>query len=181
MSTASSSSDEHESSGEDEGSEADARSADVDMDMDNGIEMDTGNNNDTPFSIDPDPNYLPDYRRRSPSPYNYENADDSDDDGDQIADLPPPTLDDDDFHPFPSKVIFLVHSIAFNSRCSLSVAQVKLILLLLRWLGFNDAPSYDKYKQGVSSAMKATSATKERVTDMVGREYHRFSITKITE
>ncbi|KAK0520236.1 hypothetical protein OC842_007165 [Tilletia horrida] len=88
-------------------------------------------------------------------------------------------LADGDFKPFPSRVVFLVHIIASNPRNPLSVPQIKLILQLLKWLGFSDTPSYDKYRKGVQEATKTIIRGEERVHELRGREDHMFCKTSI--
>ncbi|CAD6892274.1 unnamed protein product [Tilletia caries] len=102
---------------------------------------------------------------------------DTEDDADITIDLP--TLAEGDFHPFPSRTIFLLHYIASNPRNPLSRPQIKLILQLLGCLGFKDTPSYYKYQAGVDQAQNTTVKKQERVVEVVGQEGHLFCVTKI--
>ncbi|KAK0531475.1 hypothetical protein OC842_003617 [Tilletia horrida] len=109
-----------------------------------------------------------------------EDDDESINDAELLEDLPSlQTLADGDFHPFPSRVIFLLHAVASNPRNPLSVTQIRLILQLLKWLGFSDAPSYDKYRKGVQEATSMLSNGAERITEVQGCEEHDFCTTSI--
>ncbi|KAK0541490.1 hypothetical protein OC835_000139 [Tilletia horrida] len=109
-----------------------------------------------------------------------EDDDESINDAELLEDLPSlQTLADGDFHPFPSRVIFLLHAVASNPRNPLSVTQIRLILQLLKWLGFSDAPSYDKYRKGVQEATSKLSNGAERITEVQGCEEHDFCTTSI--
>ncbi|KAE8211636.1 hypothetical protein CF319_g9326 [Tilletia indica] len=88
-------------------------------------------------------------------------------------------LGDADFHPFPSRLIFLVHAIASNPRCPMSIPQVRLILQLLKWLGLRQIPSHYAYKRGVDKATRSITADKERTFEVEGREGHQFVTTSI--
>ncbi|KAL9937949.1 hypothetical protein V8E36_003494 [Tilletia maclaganii] len=86
---------------------------------------------------------------------------------------------DQDFAPFPSRLIFLLHTIASNPRCPMSVEQVKLILMLLKWLGYKETPSYSKYRRDVESACQLLGSGTQHSREVVGREGHRYVVTSI--
>ncbi|KAK0518134.1 hypothetical protein OC842_007886, partial [Tilletia horrida] len=99
-----------------------------------------------------------------------------------LEDLPQfADLGDAEFHPYPSRLVFLLHTIASNPRNPLSVAQIQLVLQLLRWLGYHEAPSYDKYRAGVQEAMRNISKASERAEEVQGREGHKFCFTSISQ
>ncbi|KAL9932999.1 hypothetical protein V8E36_008254 [Tilletia maclaganii] len=87
---------------------------------------------------------------------------------------------DQDFHPFSSRLIFLLHTIASNPRSPMSVQQIQLVLLLIRWLGYKETPSYGKYKRSVEEARDIMAGKKQRTTEVQGREGHHFVVASIT-
>ncbi|KAK0525234.1 hypothetical protein OC842_005565, partial [Tilletia horrida] len=84
-----------------------------------------------------------------------------------------------DFHPFPSRKIFLIHTIASNPRCPLSREQIKLILLLLKWVGVQDIPSYYAYQKAVKLAETNIAGSAPRTKDVVGQEGHHFVVGSV--
>ncbi|KAL9937812.1 hypothetical protein V8E36_003357 [Tilletia maclaganii] len=87
---------------------------------------------------------------------------------------------DQDFHPFSSRLIFLLHTIASNPRSPMSVQPIQLVLLLIRWLGYKETPSYGKYKRSVEEARDIMAGKKQRTTEVQGREGHHFVVASIT-
>ncbi|KAE8218784.1 hypothetical protein CF319_g7403 [Tilletia indica] len=104
-------------------------------------------------------------------------------DGDDSETFEPPDFDESlaegDFHPFPSRLVFLLHLISSSPRCQMSVPQIKLVLQLLRWIGFKDTPSYYAYQKGVNAAIQAIGSGTERMEEVEGREGHHFVATSI--
>ncbi|KAK0533806.1 hypothetical protein OC835_002891 [Tilletia horrida] len=105
---------------------------------------------------------------------------DGDDDDTQDAFPTGKPANDQDYRPFPSRLVFLLYTIASNPRSPMSRKQIKLILLLLRWIGVKDTPSYSSYQKAVKLAQEALGGDSARSREVVGCEDHHFVVGSVS-